>query len=50
MIDVAKEKIVNTSKSVSEVAYEMGFTYAQHFTRFFKQHVGLTPNEYRLMN
>lgn len=47
MIDVAKEKIFDTSKSVSEVAYELGFKYPQHFTRFFKQHAGSTPNEYR---
>lgn len=47
LIDVAKERIVDTSKSVSEVAYELGFKYPQHFSRVFKQHVGLTPQEYR---
>ena len=47
LIDVAKEKIFNPTKSVSEVAYELGFKYPQHFTRFFKQQVGSTPNEYR---
>jgi AraC-like DNA-binding protein len=47
LIDAAKEKIFNPSKSVSEVAYELGFKYPQHFTRFFKQQVGYTPNEYR---
>jgi AraC-type DNA-binding domain-containing proteins len=47
VIDIAKEKIFDSSKSVSEVAYELGFKYPQHFTRLFKQKVGLTPNEYR---
>jgi len=47
LIDAAKEKIFDVSKSVSEVAYELGFKYPQHFTRFFKQQVGSTPNEYR---
>jgi AraC family transcriptional activator of pobA len=47
LIDVAKEKIFDASKSVSEIAYELGFKYPQHFTRFFKQQVGSTPNEYR---
>jgi len=47
LIDIAKEKIFDPSKSVSEVAYELGFKYPQHFTRFFKQHVGSAPNEYR---
>lgn len=47
VIDVAKEKIFNQSKTVSEIAYELGFKYPQHFTRLFKQRVGQTPNEYR---
>jgi len=47
VIDIAKEKIFDASKSVSEVAYELGFKYPQHFSRLFKQKVGLTPNEYR---
>jgi AraC family transcriptional regulator, transcriptional activator of pobA len=47
LIDIAKEKIFDTSKSVSEVAYELGFKYPSHFTRMFKQHVGYSPNEYR---
>lgn len=50
VIDVAKEKIFNINKSVSEVAYELGFKYPQHFTRLFKQKVGVTPNEYRMLN
>lgn len=47
LVSVAKEKMFDPGKSVSEVAYELGFKYPQHFTRFFKQHVGQTPNEYR---
>jgi AraC-like DNA-binding protein len=47
LIDVAKEKIFDVQKSVSEIAYELGFKYPQHFTRVFKQHVGMTPLEYR---
>lgn len=46
-MDIAKEKIFDLSKSVSEIAYELGFKYPQHFTRSFKQHVGYTPNDYR---
>lgn len=47
LIDVAKEKIFDSHKSVSEIAYELGFKYPQHFSRVFKQHVGVTPLEYR---
>lgn len=47
LIDVAKEKIFQYNKSVSEIAYELGFKYPNHFSRFFKQQVGYSPNEYR---
>ncbi|WP_413511681.1 helix-turn-helix domain-containing protein [Myroides odoratus] len=50
VIDVAKERIFDINKSISEVAYELGFKYPQHFTRAFKQRVGVAPNEYRRMN
>jgi AraC family transcriptional regulator, transcriptional activator of pobA len=50
LIDVAKERIFDQSKSVSEIAYELGFKYPQHFTRLFKQRVGQSPNEYRMLN
>lgn len=50
LIRVAKEKIFDPGKSVSQVAYELGFKYPQHFTRLFKQWVGKTPNEYRMLN
>ncbi len=50
VIDLAKEKIFDSSKSISEIAYEMGFKYPQHFARLFKQRVGQSPNEYRLLN
>ncbi|ANE51445.1 helix-turn-helix domain-containing protein [Flavisolibacter tropicus] len=36
LIDVAKERIFDTSRSVSEIAYELGFKYPQHFTLLFK--------------
>jgi len=50
VIDVAKEKIFDRNKSVSEIAYDLGFKYPQHFSRLFKQRVGQSPNEYRLLN
>lgn len=50
MIEVAKEKIFDTNKSISDIAYELGFKYPQHFTRMFKKNTGYSPNEYRLMN
>lgn len=48
VIDLAKTEIVATNKTMSEIAYQLGFQYAQHFTRLFKREVGCTPNEYRI--
>ena len=50
VIDLAKERIFDQSKSVSQIAYELGFKYPQHFARLFKQRVGQSPNEYRMLN
>ena len=50
VIDIAKERVFDSRKSISEVAYGLGFKYPQHFTRLFKQRVGYTPNDYRILN
>lgn len=47
VIEVAKERLFDLSKSVGQVAYDLGFKYPQHFIRLFKQRVGQSPNEYR---
>lgn len=47
VVSLAKERVFDESKSISEVAYSLGFNYPQHFSRFFKSHVGMTPNQYR---
>jgi AraC-like DNA-binding protein len=50
LMDIAKEKLFDRSKTVSEIAYELGFKYPQHFSRLFKNETGYTPNEYRFQN
>ncbi|GAB3728390.1 helix-turn-helix domain-containing protein [Spirosoma lituiforme] len=47
VIELAKEQIVDQNKTVSQIAYDLGFKYPQHFNRLFKQRVGQSPNEYR---
>jgi len=47
LIDMGKEMLIGTDKSVSDIAYDLGFQYPQHFSRFFKNKVGLTPKEFR---
>ena len=34
---MVREKILDHHKSVSEIAYEIGFKYPQHFARAFKK-------------
>ncbi|PLK44013.1 AraC family transcriptional regulator [Emticicia sp. TH156] len=48
LLEVAKERILDHGKSLSEISYELGFRYPQHFTRFFKQKTGVTPIQYRM--
>jgi len=50
VIEVAKERIFDISRSISEIAYDMGFKHPPHFTRLFKQKVVVSPNEYRHLN
>jgi AraC-like DNA-binding protein len=50
LIEVAKEKLFDKNKSVSEIAYELGFEYPHYFSRMFKRYVGMTPNEYQSLN
>ena len=50
LIEAAKEKMFEKDKSVSQIAYELGFEYPQYFSRLFKKRTGMTPNEYRISN
>ena len=52
LVFVAPDQVIgltydDPNKSVSEIAYELGFKYPQHFTRLFKQRVGRSPRDYR---
>lgn len=47
LINMAKDRIFNPTTSISEIAYDMGFQYPQHFSRLFKKATGLSPKEYR---
>lgn len=50
LINLAKERIFDTNKSISQIAFELGFKYPQHFNRMFKKNTGYTPIEYRNLN
>jgi LacI family transcriptional regulator len=46
-IDLAKQLLTDTDKSMSEIATACGFLYAQHLAAAFNQSTGMTPTEYR---
>jgi len=50
LIEEAKNILLNSNKSVSEIAYDLGFEYPQYFNKLFKQKTGKTPVEFRNMN
>lgn len=47
VIERAKEMLAESNRSISEIAYELGFNYPHHLTRVFKKVVGQTPVEFR---
>lgn len=46
-ISVAKAMLQNTSKSITEIAFESGFSSIRSFNRRFKESEWLTPSEFR---
>ncbi len=46
-IKASRRMLEVTSKTVSEIAEQTGFTDASYFTKIFKNAVGMTPKEYR---
>ncbi len=50
LIEEAKNILLGTNKSISEIAYGLGFEYPQYFSKLFKQKTGNTPQEFRNLN
>jgi len=50
IIDKAKSRLLSSTDTVSEIAYELGFNYPHYFSRLFKIKTGKSPNEFRQMN
>ena len=50
VIEKAKNLLLGTKQSVSEIAYDLGFNYPHYFTRLFKSKTGKTPLQYRTLN
>lgn len=43
-----KDQLAETDKTISEIAYDLGFNYPHHLSRSFKKITGITPGEFRL--
>lgn len=47
LIRVSKNKLSQSTLTISEIGYSLGFNYPTYFTRFFKKETGITPTEFR---
>nr|WP_315032960.1 helix-turn-helix domain-containing protein [uncultured Chryseobacterium sp.] len=47
VVKLAKDKLKNTTLSVSEISYSLGFDYPNYFARFFRKKTGLSPKIFR---
>ncbi|MGC4129013.1 MAG: helix-turn-helix domain-containing protein [Bergeyella sp.] len=43
----AKDKLKNTSLSISEISYSLGFDYPNYFARFFRKKTGMSPKVFK---
>jgi AraC family transcriptional regulator, transcriptional activator of pobA len=46
-ISEAKALLGNSTHTISEIAYALGFTDSTHFAKFFKKINGISPSEFR---
>lgn len=50
VINKAKTALLSSKENVSQIAYDLGFEYPNHFSKLFKSKVGVSPAEYRIAN
>ncbi|MCI5057470.1 MAG: helix-turn-helix transcriptional regulator [Flavobacteriales bacterium] len=50
LIERAKNSLLNSTDTISGIAYSLGFDYPQRFSNLFKSKTGMSPKEYRFMN
>jgi LacI family transcriptional regulator len=46
-VEHARQLLVHTDLLIKQIANRCGFKYVPYLTRVFRQHVGLSPGEYR---
>ena len=45
--EAAVQRLTRSNEPVADVAQDLGFSAPGHFSRFFRQHLGITPSDYR---
>lgn len=46
-VALAIDLLCSSDTTVSNISHALGFSAPSHFTRFFMQHIGLSPSDYR---
>lgn len=46
-IEIAKRELLESKKSITEIALDIGFADQSHLTRAMREHIGLTPGDLR---
>lgn len=46
-LEAAKDMLLDSQKSIDEVAYECGFYDTSHLSKLFKKHYGISPSQYK---
>ena len=49
-IEIAQDMLLNSEKSIMEIAFELSFSSQSHFIQVFKTAMGVTPKKYRTLN
>lgn len=47
LIERAKDRLIGSRDTVSEIAFALGFEHPQHFSKLFKSKAGMSPRDYR---
>ncbi|MGB0523982.1 MAG: helix-turn-helix domain-containing protein [Flammeovirgaceae bacterium] len=50
VVDRAKTRLLGSTDLVSQIAFDLGFEYPQHFSKLFKSKTGMSPAAYRNLN
>jgi AraC-like DNA-binding protein len=46
-MELAVQSVVHSESNFATVSDDLGFSAPSHFTRFFRDHAGVSPSEFR---